>query len=144
MATHRRPSAAKSVFPSPTKNLESGIYNFQILLFCFLLPFVKHGRFFFHGHFAVTMTIITQLEDRGAAVAWSPITSHSDFIVLGAKVCFCCLSLKLRLVSRTAANGQKNPALSSLLAACRCILHEFLALNGDSNIVKSFVCDEIP
>jgi len=36
----------------------------------------------------VTMTRITQLEDRGAAVAWSPIGSHSDFIALGAKVGF--------------------------------------------------------
>lgn len=36
----------------------------------------------------MTMTTrITQLENRGAAVAWSPIGSHADFIALGAKVC---------------------------------------------------------
>ena len=39
------------------------------------------------GHFAMTMTRITQLENRGAAVAWSPIGTHADFIALGAKVC---------------------------------------------------------
>jgi len=31
------------------------------------------------------MTRITQIEDRGAAVAWSPIKSHADVIALGAK-----------------------------------------------------------
>jgi hypothetical protein len=36
----------------------------------------------------MTMTRITQIEDRGAAVAWSPVASHADFIVLGAKVGF--------------------------------------------------------
>jgi hypothetical protein len=36
----------------------------------------------------MTMTRITQIEDRGAAVAWSPVASHADFIVLGAKVRF--------------------------------------------------------
>jgi hypothetical protein len=35
----------------------------------------------------LTMTKITQLEDRGAAVAWSPVASHADFLALGAKVC---------------------------------------------------------
>jgi hypothetical protein len=35
------------------------------------------------------MTRITQLEDRGAAVAWSPVASHADFLALGAKVCSC-------------------------------------------------------
>lgn len=34
------------------------------------------------------MTRITQLEDRGAAVAWSPIASYADYVALGAKVCF--------------------------------------------------------
>lgn len=35
------------------------------------------------------MTKVTQLEDRGAAVAWSPIASHADYLALGAKVCIC-------------------------------------------------------
>lgn len=35
------------------------------------------------------MTRITQIEDRGAAVAWSPIKSHADVIALGAKVSYC-------------------------------------------------------
>lgn len=37
----------------------------------------------------MTMTKVTQLEDRGAAVAWSPIASHADYLALGAKVCIC-------------------------------------------------------
>ncbi len=32
------------------------------------------------------MTKITQIEDRSATVAWSPISSHADVIALGAKV----------------------------------------------------------
>ena len=32
------------------------------------------------------MTKITQIEDRSAAVAWSPIQSYADVIALGAKV----------------------------------------------------------
>mmetsp|Transcript_4865 Transcript_4865/g.6298 ORF Transcript_4865/g.6298 Transcript_4865/m.6298 type:complete len:1158 (+) Transcript_4865:55-3528(+) len=31
------------------------------------------------------MTLVTQIEDRGATVAWSPIVSHPDVIALGAK-----------------------------------------------------------
>lgn len=42
----------------------------------------------------MTMTRITQLEDRGAALAWSPIASHADYIALGAKVCCCFASGK--------------------------------------------------
>ena len=32
------------------------------------------------------MTKVAQIEDRGAAVAWSPISEHADVIALGAKV----------------------------------------------------------
>lgn len=46
------------------------------------------ARFTRHFVAARTMTRITQIEDHGAAVAWSPIGKHADFIALGAKVCF--------------------------------------------------------
>lgn len=32
------------------------------------------------------MTKVTQIEDRSAAVAWSPISSRADVIALGEKV----------------------------------------------------------
>ncbi len=32
------------------------------------------------------MTLITQIEDKGAVVAWSPIGEHADVIALGSKV----------------------------------------------------------
>ena len=32
------------------------------------------------------MTKVAQIEDRGAAVAWSPVGDHADVIALGAKV----------------------------------------------------------
>jgi hypothetical protein len=32
------------------------------------------------------MTKITQIEDRSAASAWSPIREHADVIAIGAKV----------------------------------------------------------
>jgi hypothetical protein len=32
------------------------------------------------------MTKVTQIDDRSATVAWSPIGSHADVIALGAKV----------------------------------------------------------
>jgi len=31
------------------------------------------------------MTLITQIEDRGAVVAWCPLSSHADFVALGLK-----------------------------------------------------------
>ena len=34
------------------------------------------------------MTKIAQIEDRGAAVAWSPIRSYADVIALGTKVSY--------------------------------------------------------
>lgn len=33
-----------------------------------------------------TMTKITQIDDRSATIAWSPIQSHADIVALGAKV----------------------------------------------------------
>ena len=33
------------------------------------------------------MTLITQIEDKGAVVAWSPIGEYADVIALGSKVC---------------------------------------------------------
>jgi len=32
------------------------------------------------------MTLITQIEDKGAVVAWSPIGEYADVIALGSKV----------------------------------------------------------
>ncbi len=32
------------------------------------------------------MTKITQIDDRSATIAWSPIQSHADIVALGAKV----------------------------------------------------------
>ena len=32
------------------------------------------------------MTKITEVEDRGATVAWSPVSSHADYLALGVKV----------------------------------------------------------
>ena len=32
------------------------------------------------------MTKIAEIQDRGAAVAWSPISSHPDLLALGTKV----------------------------------------------------------
>jgi hypothetical protein len=32
-------------------------------------------------------TLITQIEDKGAVVAWSPIGEYADVIALGSKVC---------------------------------------------------------
>ena len=32
------------------------------------------------------MTIIAQVEDRGAVVAWSPIPGNADLVAIGAKV----------------------------------------------------------
>lgn len=32
------------------------------------------------------MTLITQIEDKGAVVAWSPIGEHADVIAVGSKV----------------------------------------------------------
>ena len=34
------------------------------------------------------MTLITQIEDKGAVVAWSPIGEYADVIALGSKVRF--------------------------------------------------------
>ena len=44
------------------------------------------------------MTRITEIEDRGAAVAWSPEDSLADVIALGTKVCnhVCFISLFVR------------------------------------------------
>lgn len=35
------------------------------------------------------MTKITQIEDKGATVAWSPLTQLPDVVALGAKVSGC-------------------------------------------------------
>jgi hypothetical protein len=35
------------------------------------------------------MTRIAQIEDRGATVAWSPVTGYADVIAVGAKVRYC-------------------------------------------------------
>ena len=32
------------------------------------------------------MTKVTQIDDRSATIAWSPIGSHADVVALGAKV----------------------------------------------------------
>ena len=39
------------------------------------------------------MTLITQIEDKGAVVAWSPIVEYADVIALGSKVRFSFSSL---------------------------------------------------
>lgn len=41
------------------------------------------------------MTRITQIEDKSAATAWSPIQSCSDVIAIGTKVCFDCFALQM-------------------------------------------------
>ena len=60
--------------------------------FARMKKFVTNARESLHSTptqwLTMTMTRITQLEDHGAAVAWSPVASHADFIVLGAKVGF--------------------------------------------------------
>ena len=39
------------------------------------------------------MTKITQIDDRGATVAWCPLTGYGDIVAVGAKVSRCCYLL---------------------------------------------------
>jgi len=48
------------------------------------------------------MTKVAQIEDRGAAVAWSPIGEYGDVIALGAKVRALAQTIPIRFFSNCA------------------------------------------
>jgi len=59
---------------------ESNIHTSYVHLLMYVVPSLTSA------HIERTMTRIAQIDDRGAALAWSPVSSHADVIALGTKV----------------------------------------------------------
>ena len=60
------------------------------------------------------MTKITQIEDRGATVAWSPTSSHPDVIAVGAKVSYSMLNIIKKVFVCVALSFEWSPLSNSL------------------------------